>query len=127
MSWSRYDFTEWVNSGCPVIFEGMNVSLRVRELDMSRSGLSTFPREILKLRNLVELDLSHNSIGDIPREISKLTKLKTIKIGHNRLMRIPTEISFLQDLSELYVNNNQLTSAPHVRRLKVVDLNCNYL
>jgi Leucine-rich repeat (LRR) protein len=127
MSWSHYDFTQWVNSGCPVIFEGMNVTLRVRELDMSRSGLSTFPREILNLRNLVDLDLSHNSIGDIPRQINKLAKLQTIKLGHNRLISVPSEIALLPNLTELYLNNNQLTSAPPVRRLKIVDLNSNYL
>lgn len=125
MSWSHYDFSEWVKSGCPDIFEGINVALRVRELDMTRSGLSFFPQEILKLRNLVELNLSHNSIGSIPRDIGKLTKLRVIKLGYNRLMMLPNEICTLPNLSQLYVNNNQLTFAPPVK-VEHVDASGNY-
>jgi internalin A len=82
------------------------------ELDLSSKELTSLPREIAKLTNLVYLKLSGNLLMSLPPEISELTNLNVLSISNNRLTNLPQEITKLTNLTELYISSNQLTSVP---------------
>ncbi len=83
----------------------------VYRLDLSYSGLSEFPREILQFPNLQSLNLSNNGIIDVPAELGKLTKLQRLNLATNGIKRLPAEITALKNLKWIDITQNQFMSS----------------
>ncbi|XP_069467265.1 leucine-rich repeat-containing protein 18 isoform X2 [Ambystoma mexicanum] len=81
-----------------------------RRLDLSKMGITTFPKVILRLNDIDELDLSRNMIKKIPDTIEKFTNLRWLDLHSNQIEKLPETIGNLQGLLHLNVCNNKLTS-----------------
>ncbi|XP_067322417.1 leucine-rich repeat-containing protein 18 [Anolis sagrei] len=79
-------------------------------LDLSKMGLTTFPKCILKLADVDELDLSRNMIKKIPDSIEKFENLRWLDLHSNQIDRLPETIGNLQNLVFLNLCNNKLTA-----------------
>ncbi|XP_039528734.1 leucine-rich repeat-containing protein 18 [Pimephales promelas] len=102
-------------------------------LDLSNVGIGTFPKCLLKLRNIEELDLSRNRLKTIPEFISQLTGLRWLDLHSNQIEQLPESIGLLGSLVYLNLCNNNLDSAGlspqvgHLRNLQVLNLGMNRL
>lgn len=123
--------------------------LEVFILDLSKSKLTSFPMEILEMKNLhilklsknkivtvpdsisglinlVELDLEKNLLSEFPMGITKLINLKKLVLSQNTIVSIPFDIKNLQKLEYLDMWSNELSYFPdsmkEMTALKVVDL-----
>uniref|UniRef100_A0A673HDJ7 Leucine rich repeat containing 18a n=1 Tax=Sinocyclocheilus rhinocerous TaxID=307959 RepID=A0A673HDJ7_9TELE len=100
-------------------------------LDLSNVGIATFPRCLLKLRNIEELDLSRNKLKIIPEFIGQLTGLRWLDLHSNQIEQLPESIGLLGFLLYLNLCNNNLDSAglsPEIgslRNLQVLNLGMN--
>ncbi|XP_033004342.1 leucine-rich repeat-containing protein 18 [Lacerta agilis] len=81
-----------------------------RRLDLSKMGITTFPRCILKLNDVDELDLSRNMLKKIPDSIEKFTNLRWLDLHSNQIEKLPETIGNLQSLIFLNLCNNKLTA-----------------
>ncbi|XP_013814292.1 leucine-rich repeat-containing protein 18 [Apteryx mantelli] len=81
-----------------------------RRLDLSKMGITTFPKCILKLADVDELDLSRNMLKKIPDSIQKFQKLRWLDLHSNQLEELPEAIGMLQNLVYLNISNNKLTT-----------------
>ncbi|XP_074089213.1 leucine-rich repeat-containing protein 18 isoform X2 [Macrotis lagotis] len=81
-----------------------------RRLDLSKMGITTFPKCILKLNEIEELDLSRNMIRKIPDYISKFQNLRWLDLHSNLIDKLPESIGQLTSLHYLNLCNNKLTS-----------------
>ena len=91
---------------------GKQVNKDIKELDLDKKQLTTFPREIGQLTHLIKLHLSNNKLTQVPREIGKLTQLINLNLSHNKLTQLPSEIGQLTQLIDLYLSYNKLTQLP---------------
>lgn len=82
-----------------------------RRLILSKMGLITFPKCLLKLTNVDELDLSRNMIQKLPEDIGRFSSLRWLDLHSNKLESLPESISDLVGLTHLNLSNNCLTSA----------------
>lgn len=102
-------------------------------LDLSNVGIATFPKCLLKLRNIEELDLSRNQLKTIPEFISQLTGLRWLDLHSNQIEQLPESIGLLGSLVHLNLCNNNLDSAGlspqigNLRNLQVLNLGMNRL
>ncbi|NXK94625.1 LRC18 protein, partial [Formicarius rufipectus] len=81
-----------------------------RRLDLSKMGITTFPKCILDLADVEELDLSRNMLKKIPNTIEKFQNLLWLDLHSNQLDELPKAIGTLQNLTFLNVCNNKLTT-----------------
>ncbi|XP_037760332.1 leucine-rich repeat-containing protein 18 [Chelonia mydas] len=81
-----------------------------RRLDLSKMGITTFPKCILKLADVDELDLSRNMIKKIPDFIEKFQNLRWLDLHSNQIEKLPETIGMLQNLFYLNICNNKLTT-----------------
>jgi len=104
---------------------------RVADVDLTEEGLTSFPMEVFKFKNLSNLYLRWNDIDSIPPEIGNLKYLRTLNIVHNNLSEIPPEIGNLVNLKKLYLDNNNISELPkeigYLRRLTRFDIGDNNL
>ncbi|NXN93097.1 LRC18 protein, partial [Rhinopomastus cyanomelas] len=104
-----------------------------RHLDLSKMGITTFPKCILKLADVDELDLSRNMLKNIPNSIQKFQKLRWLDLHSNQLEELPEAICTLQNLFYLNVCNNKLTTKnlPEglnlLKNLRILNLGLNRL
>jgi len=123
--------------------------LEVYVLDLSKSKLTSFPMEILEMKNLhilklsknkiitvpdsisilvnlIELDLEKNLLSEFPIGITKLVNLKKLVLSQNTIVSIPFDIKNLQKLEYLDMWSNELSYFPdsmkEMTALKVIDL-----
>lgn len=102
-------------------------------LDLSNVGITTFPKCLLKLRNIEELDLSRNQLKTIPEFINQLTGLRWLDLHSNQIEQLPESIGLLGSLVHLNLCNNNLDSAGlspqigNLRNLQVLNLGMNRL
>nr|XP_020498571.1 leucine-rich repeat-containing protein 18 [Labrus bergylta]XP_029134988.1 leucine-rich repeat-containing protein 18 [Labrus bergylta] len=82
-----------------------------RRLTLSKMGIITFPKCILKLTNVDELDLSRNMIRKLPDNIGSFSSLRWLDLHSNKLESVPESIGNLAGLTHLNISNNCLTSA----------------
>lgn len=82
-----------------------------RRLILSKMGIITFPKCLLKLSNVDELDLSRNMIQKLPEDIGRLSSLRWLDLHSNKLESLPESIGDLVGLTHLNLSNNCLTSA----------------
>jgi len=104
---------------------------KVVELDLSGQNLTTFPPEILKMKNLAFLGLSQNKIQEIPAEIGELKKLYKLGLVGCQLKTLPSSIGDLTELVYLHLEKNDLDALPeslgNLHKLKRLTLSENKL
>jgi len=84
----------------------------MKDLELGFNNLTTLPKEIWNLTNLVELDLNDNNINNIPYEIGYLVNLKILDLDYNNINTIPAEICDIINLESLDISDNIITSIP---------------
>ena len=98
-------------------------------IDLSESGLTVLPSDLLKNTNLVDLNISDNSISTLPSQIQGWINLEALRMGNNNLSAIPAEVRFFTKLATLDVSQNNLTGIPaeigQLSNLKSLDLSDN--
>ena len=98
----------------------------VVKLVLRRQHLKSFPKEILRFKNLQYLDISKNSIDELPDSIGILTDLQYFACSKTGLKRLPKEIGKLTNLTYLNLNQNDLETLPHqignLDKLEYLDL-----
>lgn len=109
--------------------------------ELSLSGLTDFPKEILQLRSLEELNLYLHEISVIPEGIEQLSNLKVlyarrntvyysegkVTYAENQSTSLPESIVRLVNLEELNLPQNGLTTLPDLSKLtKLRKLNLSY-
>lgn len=92
--------------------EAMVAPDEILELDLFYRRLPSFPRDILKLKNLKILTLRTCRIGALPEEIGKLSKLSSLDAGESSLTNLTPAVGCLSNLTRLWLNDNRLTSLP---------------
>ncbi len=90
-------------------------------LDLRGQKLTTFPQEILQLKNLNELWLSKNQIKEIPEEIGQLTQLQTLDLSNNQIHTLPESLKKLIYLKKLNLTKNPLDN-PNQLLLSITSL-----
>jgi len=98
------------------VYESLEEALKnpdkVYVLDLHNQDLSTFPAEILTLKNLKQLDLRDNNITEIPEGIKELKNLEQLSMFTNQLQNVPNAIGELENLKMLDLGNNPLENLP---------------
>mgnify|MGYP000565901443 CR=1 FL=1 len=56
----------------------------IHEIDFSNCGITDFPLDILKCKNLQKLNLSNNGFVKMPRQFGRLKALKELNLSHNQ-------------------------------------------
>lgn len=106
-------------------------SKSVRKLSLRNNNLTSFPADILKLKNLSFLDLEQNQLQTLPREIEQLTDLKELFLLENKLTSLPDNFGNIKKLKTLGLASNQLDSFPlqliAMEKLETLDLSNNQL
>ena len=114
--------------------------LGLTNIDLSNSGLTEFPTDILKCKNLKSLNLSNNGLKDLPAELGKLKELVNLDLSENEdidsddlknvfgtaefelknlnlsgcdLIAVPDEIALQTNIRTLNLSRNNLTSLPY--------------
>jgi len=102
---------------------GIDVKLPpcLEHVDASSNQLTTFPRALLKLKQLEIVILCRNYISELPDEISHLKQLKKLDISNNTLAFIPNSIVNMENLIKLYMTDNKIKELPlHIGQLKTL-------
>ncbi|KAM5139701.1 leucine-rich repeat-containing protein 18 [Callospermophilus lateralis] len=104
-----------------------------KRLDLSKMGLTTFPKCILRLNDVDELDLSRNMIRKIPESISKFQNLRWLDLHSNYIDKLPESIGQMTTLLYLNISNNKLTTnglpveLNQLKNIRTVNLGLNHL
>ncbi|KAK1333863.1 hypothetical protein QTO34_006251 [Cnephaeus nilssonii] len=104
-----------------------------KRLDLSKMGITTFPKCILKLNDIDELDLSRNMLKRIPDSISKFQNLRWLDLHSNYIDKLPESIGQMTTLLYLNVSNNRLTTnglpveLNQLKNIRTVNLGLNHL
>ncbi|XP_066099233.1 leucine-rich repeat-containing protein 18 [Saccopteryx bilineata] len=104
-----------------------------KRLDLSKMGITTFPKCILRLSDIDELDLSRNLIKKIPDSISKFQNLRWLDLHSNYIDKLPESIGQMTSLLYLNVSNNRLTTSGlpvelnQLKNIRTVNLGLNHL
>ncbi|MEJ1276658.1 leucine rich repeat containing 18 [Cricetulus griseus] len=104
-----------------------------KRLDLSKMGITTFPKCILRLNEVDELDLSRNMIRKIPDSISKFQNLRWLDLHSNYIDKLPESIGQMTTLLYLNVSNNRLTTnglpveLNQLKNIRTVNLGLNHL
>lgn len=98
----------------------------VIKLVLRKQHLKSFPKEILKFKNLQYLDISKNSIAELSDSIGVLSNLQYFACSKTGLKRLPGEIGKLSNLLYLNCNQNDLEGLPpqigNLEKLEILDL-----
>ncbi|XP_006897768.1 PREDICTED: leucine-rich repeat-containing protein 18 [Elephantulus edwardii] len=104
-----------------------------KRLDLSKMGITTFPKCILRLNDVDELDLSRNMIKKIPDSISKFQNLRWLDLHSNYIDKLPESIGQMTNLLYLNVCNNKLTTnglpveLNQLKNIRTLNLGLNHL
>ncbi|XP_049884064.1 protein toll-like [Pectinophora gossypiella] len=88
---------------------------RLRTVDMSRSGVTSLPEDVLSgATGLAELRLSGNKLKDLPDHVFQdLMSLEHLDLSYNQLAAVSSQLfSSLKKLKKLNLKNNQLAALP---------------
>ena len=121
---------EQIKNDSTYIYRSLNEALInpdiVFRLNLSKSKLDTFPKQVFLFKNLTELDLSKNKIKEIPSDIGLLIHLKKLNLANNKLVHLPPEIGRLKELVFLGLNRNVLEDLPptigELEKLEIFEL-----
>ncbi len=78
-------------------------------LDLSENLIDSIPDEIITLPNIISLILKGNKIKSVPSDISELINLLKLDISFNKLTVLESEIWKLNNLKYLNVGNNEIS------------------
>lgn len=81
-------------------------------LKLRRNGLTEFPNEIFKFKNLRQLDLGNNKISSIPANIGDLEKLEVLNLERNKFVMLSKSIGDLHALRYLDLGMNAVQALP---------------
>ncbi|XP_057361747.1 leucine-rich repeat-containing protein 18 [Manis pentadactyla] len=104
-----------------------------KRLDLSKMGITTFPKCILRFSDIDELDLSRNMIRKIPDSISKFQNLRWLDLHSNYIDKLPESIGQMTTLLYLNVSNNRLTTSGlpvelnQLKNIRTMNLGLNHL
>jgi hypothetical protein len=84
----------------------------VDRADLSTCELRFVPDELKEFAGLRELDLSRNEVKTFPAWIGNFAELEVLKAGDCGLSTLPVEIARLPHLRKLELANNPITSLP---------------
>lgn len=90
----------------------------VKELDLSRKGITKIPDTIGNMAQLERLTLSENKIIALPESIGKLSNLKTLFLFHNQLTSLPESLGDMKGLQWLGLTGNNNIPKKVIRELK---------
>jgi Leucine-rich repeat (LRR) protein len=96
----------------PTAYRLEDLNEKITALDLSKTHLDSFPKDILKNLQLEILLLNHNNLSELPKEISELKALTYLSLNNNQLNVLPKEIGELKALTKLNLSFNQLTALP---------------
>ncbi|NEZ59582.1 COR domain-containing protein [Adonisia turfae] len=88
------------------------IKSKATELSLSDLELTSVPKELYQLNQLIQLDLSQNQLTSVPQELGQLNNLTYLSLSQNQLTSIPKELGQLNNLTNLDLFRNQLTSIP---------------
>jgi Leucine-rich repeat (LRR) protein len=86
---------------------------KVYRLDLHKTKLKTFPKEIFTFTNLQDLNLSKNKLTSIPKEIGKLKNLQVLNVSANEIDTVPPELGQLVNIRRLILNQNVIDYLPN--------------
>jgi len=78
----------------------------VTSISLKSSGLTRFPKELFRFKNLEMLDLSDNALNEVPVDIDQLSNLRFFDISKNNIEELPASFSRLKNLSSIYLGGN---------------------
>jgi len=73
---------------------------------------SSFPKEILTLKNLKKINLKGYDLNEFPEELCDMTSLTHLNLNYNRIKRIPESIGKLINLESFDIGGNRFTTIP---------------
>ena len=85
----------------------------VIRLELKKTRLKNFPKEIFHMKNLQYLDISKNNISEIPDSLEFLENLQYFNASKNKLSSFPQSIGKLKNLKWLIWNNNDISILPY--------------
>ncbi len=113
-------------SGFTDLHEALKNPDAVIKLVLRKQHLKSFPKEILKFKNLQYLDVSKNSIEELPDSIGVLENLQYFACSKTGLKRLPKDIGKLSNVTYLNFNQNDLEYLPpqigNLEKLEILDL-----
>ena len=86
--------------------------LEVVSLDLSKSKLTEFPKEIFQFKNLEVLNLGRNKIESVPGELNQLQFLRILVLERNKIYSFPIAVCSMPNLEQLIMNRNQVVTIP---------------
>jgi len=100
------DCCDMENIDCEVI----NSETRMTRLDLSNTGITEIPNNIVNLEELRKINFRGNNLnGEIPSYFSKLPHLEELNLSKNRFYgQIPKSFLDIENLSLLDVSDNRL-------------------
>lgn len=78
-------------------------------LSISLVELDTFPKSIMKFKNLESLELTDCNLKYVPKNYLNLVKLKKLNLRNNQLSELP----YINSLSYLNISNNNFKYFPY--------------
>ena len=104
----------------------------IYEVDLSNSGITEIPKEILLFKNLRVLNLEENDLSNADFSMLKhLPRIRKLDIGRCNLTKIPTSVFSLTNLDELDIYLNKIDELPEelftLTKLKGLQIGGNYL
>jgi hypothetical protein len=84
----------------------------IKVLSLFKSGLSEFPREVLRIKTLKKLALRRNELISLPKEIGFLSNLESLDLRINQVETLPSSIGLLVNLRSLNLSSNSLKEIP---------------
>ena len=87
---------------------------RLRELDMSRCGLTCLPEDLDQMVNLERLTLASNSLSHLGNNLKNMTKLTWVDLSDNPFESLKEEFPFdtLVSIERLYLENTNMKTLP---------------
>lgn len=114
-------------TACTSLVKALQTPDKIYKLDLSGRGYTSFPKDVLRLKNLRWMDLGwddanqnrwmdsgelKNHIKVLPPEIKYLQKLEYLNLASNCLTTIPPEIGQLKSLKWLSFRWNDILALP---------------
>ena len=113
--WGSCSVMDWMKAGCPSTHH-------VKNLCFDFDFLTSLPKEIGLLTDVISIDCKNNFITSLPKEIGNMKSLRFISCQHNKLSSLPIELAQLP-LEYIFCFDNCLKTIPiAIRAIKTLKL-----